>query len=333
VTNGGRPVQGSAELTPRGSGQGLRRVLSFVWALVPALSFGQLAPIPIIHAAIKLRTWTLWSASALYSAATVLLWSATTTVTSGPVEPAEVSDPPLWTFPLLLGLMVVPTAQALVVRRRVFETKSQQPALAAALQARQRREEAKAIAARDVDLARELRIGRPDLPRQFDDGGLVDLNHVPPPSWSSSSAWPRPRRPRWSRPVTTSVHSSAPRRSSPIPTSHPRSSTAFASGWYFSPEASLGDVGACQDHGLCRVKTSTLPSLVTSGDVVIVPLSLASGVVACRLVAGCSPPVCRLPVPSQNPGYIIERRCTRRPSINCLDKVPRFTAGGNRICS
>jgi hypothetical protein len=51
----------------------------------------------------------------------------------------------------------------------------------AALQARQRREQAKAIVVRDVDLARELRIGRPDLPRQFDDGGLVDLNHVPAP--------------------------------------------------------------------------------------------------------------------------------------------------------
>jgi hypothetical protein len=51
----------------------------------------------------------------------------------------------------------------------------------AALQARQRREEARAITARDVDLARELRIGRPDLPRQFDDGRLVDLNHVPTP--------------------------------------------------------------------------------------------------------------------------------------------------------
>jgi DNA polymerase III alpha subunit (gram-positive type) len=37
------------------------------------------------------------------------------------------------------------------------------------------------MAARDVDLARELRIGRPDLPRQFEDGGLVDLNHVPAP--------------------------------------------------------------------------------------------------------------------------------------------------------
>ena len=28
-------------------------------------------------------------------------------------------------------------------------------------------------------LARELRIGRPDLPRQYDDGGLVDVNNVP----------------------------------------------------------------------------------------------------------------------------------------------------------
>lgn len=159
--------------------EGLRRGLSFVWASLPALTFGQLAPVPIIHAAVKLRTWTLWAASALYSAATVLLWSATTTVTSGPVETAELSDPPGWTFPLLLGLMVVPTAHAFLVRRRVFEPKPQQPALVAALQARQRREEAKAIVARDADLARELRIGRPDLPRQFDDGGLVDLNHAP----------------------------------------------------------------------------------------------------------------------------------------------------------
>ncbi|MEO5875780.1 MAG: helix-hairpin-helix domain-containing protein [Streptosporangiaceae bacterium] len=35
--------------------------------------------------------------------------------------------------------------------------------------------------ARDVVLARDLRIGRPDLPRQYDDGGLVDINHVPAP--------------------------------------------------------------------------------------------------------------------------------------------------------
>lgn len=28
-------------------------------------------------------------------------------------------------------------------------------------------------------LARELRIGRPDLPREYDDDGLVDVNCVP----------------------------------------------------------------------------------------------------------------------------------------------------------
>ena len=28
-------------------------------------------------------------------------------------------------------------------------------------------------------LAQELKIGRPDLPRDYDDGGLVDVNHLP----------------------------------------------------------------------------------------------------------------------------------------------------------
>jgi Helix-hairpin-helix motif len=181
LTSGGRQVQGSADLTPRGSGQGLRRVLSFVWALLPVLSFGYLAPIPIIHAAVKLRTWTLWAAAALYTAAEIVWWSATMTVTDEPVDPAELSDPPGWAFLVLLGLLVVPTAHAFAVRGRVFEPRPQDPALVAALQARQRRQEARAIAARDVHLARELRIGRPDLPRQFDDGGLVDLNHAPVP--------------------------------------------------------------------------------------------------------------------------------------------------------
>ena len=156
-------------------------MLSFVWAFLPVLSFGYLAPIPIIHAAVKLRTWTLWVAAAVYTAAEAVVWSGTMTITSGPVEPAEVSEPPGWAAALLLGLIVVPTIHALTLRGRVFEARPQHPALVAALEARQRREEARAIAARDLNLARELRIGRPDLPREFDDGGLVDLNHAPAP--------------------------------------------------------------------------------------------------------------------------------------------------------
>jgi hypothetical protein len=139
LTGGGQPVDRAAKLTPGRPAQGLRRLLSFVWALLPALSLGYLAPIPII----------------------------------------QLSEPPDWTAALLVGLVVVPTIHAFAIRRRVFEPRSQDPAIVVALQARQRRDQARAIAARDVDLARELRIGRPDLPRQFDDGGLVDVNHVP----------------------------------------------------------------------------------------------------------------------------------------------------------
>jgi SARP family transcriptional regulator, regulator of embCAB operon len=44
---------------------------------------------------------------------------------------------------------------------------------------RARREQALQIVRWKPELARELLIGRPDMPRQFDDGGLVDINAVP----------------------------------------------------------------------------------------------------------------------------------------------------------
>jgi len=53
------------------------------------------------------------------------------------------------------------------------------PAIMTVLAARARRDEARKLAAEDALLARELRIGRPDLPRDYDDGGLVDLNNAP----------------------------------------------------------------------------------------------------------------------------------------------------------
>jgi hypothetical protein len=54
-------------------------------------------------------------------------------------------------------------------------------AIAAATMRRDLRRQAREQAAQDPLLARELRIGRPDLlPRAFDDGGLIDVNHVPP---------------------------------------------------------------------------------------------------------------------------------------------------------
>lgn len=52
-------------------------------------------------------------------------------------------------------------------------------AVATALAARQRRANSRQLVERDPLLAADLRIGRPDLPSDYDDGGLVDLNHAP----------------------------------------------------------------------------------------------------------------------------------------------------------
>ncbi|XVQ12434.1 ComEA family DNA-binding protein [Spirillospora sp. CA-255316] len=41
------------------------------------------------------------------------------------------------------------------------------------------RARAAAIARDTPQMALEMRIGRPDLPRTYDDGGLVDINHAP----------------------------------------------------------------------------------------------------------------------------------------------------------
>lgn len=53
------------------------------------------------------------------------------------------------------------------------------PAIEDALARIQRRGDAQRIVVEDLPLAAELRIGRPDLGRTYDDGGLVDVNHVP----------------------------------------------------------------------------------------------------------------------------------------------------------
>jgi DNA uptake protein ComE-like DNA-binding protein len=66
-------------------------------------------------------------------------------------------------------------------RPRASETRpadSNAIAIAAAKQAEARRVEARRIVKDDPTLARDLKIGRPDLPRDYDDGGLVDVNNV-----------------------------------------------------------------------------------------------------------------------------------------------------------
>jgi hypothetical protein len=169
-------LEGDVSWGDRAPGASPRRRPRFgpvLWALLPLLSWGLLAPVPFIHAAVRLRTVGMWLVAACY----VLAWAV--------VGPAGVlaQDPDpndaVAAFSQL-GLVVAATAHAFVLRPRVFPAPGAgDPAVAAAIEARERRQRARAMLASDPALARELRIGRPDLPRQFEDGGLVDVNHVP----------------------------------------------------------------------------------------------------------------------------------------------------------
>jgi hypothetical protein len=75
------------------------------------------------------------------------------------------------------------TVHSFLIRRKVFPppppTTPNDIAVAQAQQRRTLRDRAREIAQNDPALAVELRIGRPDLPRNYDDGGLVDMNHAP----------------------------------------------------------------------------------------------------------------------------------------------------------
>jgi len=159
----------SGSVVPPGPTRRRLRVGTILWALIPALSFGLLAPVPFAHAAVRLQQRRLWAVTAAYAIGSVgwLVGAATPVGGWGDVLFGTAA----------FALMVVGTTHAFVLRGRVFSPPS--PAVAAALAARKRREEARAIATGDVALAGELRIGRPELPREFDDGGLVDVNHVP----------------------------------------------------------------------------------------------------------------------------------------------------------
>jgi len=132
---------------------------------------GFLAAVPFAHAAIRLKQPRMWAVTAAYGAGTLVALVFSTGPEGGQGD--EVLGY------LVIALMIVATVHAFALRRRVFAPSQQQEVIAAALAARRRRERARAITVRDPALARELRIGRPDLPRQFDDGGLIDVNHVP----------------------------------------------------------------------------------------------------------------------------------------------------------
>ncbi|HEX6468170.1 MAG TPA: helix-hairpin-helix domain-containing protein [Streptosporangiaceae bacterium] len=169
-----------AQFLPQPTGQqpppsALRRRLSYVWAVLPFVTIGLGTPFVMAYAAVRLRSGRQWMATGLYAALLVLMF-----VTAG--LPEDSAGPTLAVVFLLL-LMLAGTVHALVIRSRVVQPAGRNAFDAAVDVAKERRaarDRARELAAGDPTLARELHIGRPDLPRSFDDGGLIDVNTAPP---------------------------------------------------------------------------------------------------------------------------------------------------------
>lgn len=142
---------------------------------------------PFVHAAVRLGRKSLYARAAVFGAVAAVVF---TLLSLAPKDAAGktvgTTGNLLTSVAVVLGLVVVVVGcvQQVKLRREILglapaERPGEDPALAAALAARERRAEARKLVASDPLIARDLRIGRPDLQRNYDDGGLVDLNNAP----------------------------------------------------------------------------------------------------------------------------------------------------------
>ena len=151
-----------------------RSILFTVWALVPALTFGWCTAFTFTYAALRMRSALLGCCTAIYAvvSATSFLLLSNANENSWQVNVGTT---------LVLLEMAVGTAHAFALRPVLMSGPTPQQVALADANARLRlRWKARRLFVTNSALADELRIGRPDLPRRFDDGGLIDVNHAPP---------------------------------------------------------------------------------------------------------------------------------------------------------
>jgi DNA uptake protein and related DNA-binding proteins len=151
--------------------------ISVLWALAPLFSCGFATPFTIGYGAARIKSRSLAIAAVIYGLGMLFFWFGASDVGGPAVEALSALG--------FLGNWIGGTAHSFAIRNKVFDLPHGGPlspnerAIAEAQHRRNLRQEARELAKKDPALAKELRIGRPDLPRQYDDGGLVDINHAP----------------------------------------------------------------------------------------------------------------------------------------------------------
>jgi len=163
------------------------------WASVPIWSIGFLSFVPFLAFALMQRKGRDWAVFGVYLALTAAMIVTVGAAGSGAGGAAAGG------FLIALAGCAAVHAGVLFRPSRSLAPAAQPPgaqppgAQPAALSPQQRnrdairqardrlerRKEARHLAQTNPALARDLRIGRPDVPREYDDGGLVDVNEVP----------------------------------------------------------------------------------------------------------------------------------------------------------
>lgn len=174
------------------------RLRALWWASVPVWSLGMLSGVPFFRRAIGSRHPRDWGVTFAYFFASIV--EIVLLGVAG--DPAKASGSAIALGDIVGGfallLMGVGGVHAWVAFRAPREIGSalfsspgdaNRAVVAAATEAGKRRAEGRRIAETNPVLARDLRIGRPDLPRAFDDGGLVDVNHVSAAVLTQALGW------------------------------------------------------------------------------------------------------------------------------------------------
>lgn len=152
--------------------------------VLTVLSAGLLAAVPFWHAWSRLRHPRLRTLALAYTAVDVFLFVLVALTPSPDSHPAGNDAVSTIGGFAVIAVVIAACVQLRAVRRAVYagpraRPMEADPVVTRVLAARHRREEARKMWAADPALAHELGVGRPDLRRGFDDGGLVDLNGAP----------------------------------------------------------------------------------------------------------------------------------------------------------
>ncbi|THV40789.1 ComEA family DNA-binding protein [Glycomyces buryatensis] len=167
--------------SPKRTTTNFSRSGTILWALLPLLTCGLGTPIAFAIALSRRRTTNTLIGLIVYSA--TLIAACGIMGSFGDQAPSGVDAMNI----AFIGLGTLgATGHLFVIRPSVWEKPARPQVPVARLEgtevvdrARHLREQARRTVDADPMLAKRLGIGRPDLPRQFDDGGLVDLNHAP----------------------------------------------------------------------------------------------------------------------------------------------------------